>query len=194
MLLAMAFCLRLRHTVLAHHADPGVPKPFVSGMHHVNKRACPAKLPGIKSGNKSHLLSQQCVYARLSGGPIAQSCMTNCTSNYIDNKQHSLLNIYAGEIIPQALCKSYALLIGNYCAGMVRVLCYAVGIISWPISKVLDYVLGDEHTVRPQLHFMSAVAGYHIHCHLIRGLSDQLASQCTWVVLLMRNTGQLLVY
>ena len=53
----------------------------------------------------------------------------------------------SGEIIPQALCKSYALLIGNYCAGMVRVLCYAVGIISWPISKVLDYVLGDEHTV-----------------------------------------------
>lgn len=54
--------------------------------------------------------------------------------------------LLVGEIIPQALCKSYALLIGNYCAGMVRVLCYAVGIISWPISKVLDYVLGDEHT------------------------------------------------
>lgn len=30
---------------------------------------------------------------------------------------------------------------------MVRVLCYAVGIISWPVSKVLDYVLGNEHTV-----------------------------------------------
>ena len=56
-------------------------------------------------------------------------------------------NDAAGEIIPQALCKSYALVIGNYCAGMVRVLCYAVGIISWPVSKVLDYVLGKEHTV-----------------------------------------------
>lgn len=55
--------------------------------------------------------------------------------------------LFAGEIIPQALCKSYALVIGNYCAGMVRVLCYAVGIISWPVSKVLDYVLGNEHTV-----------------------------------------------
>ncbi|KAL3139247.1 hypothetical protein ABBQ32_006013 [Trebouxia sp. C0010 RCD-2024] len=54
--------------------------------------------------------------------------------------------LLVGEIIPQALCKSYALLIGNYCAGMVRVLCYAVGIISWPVSKVLDYVLGNEHT------------------------------------------------
>ena len=55
------------------------------------------------------------------------------------------------------------MLIGNYCAGMVRVLCYAVGIISWPISKVLDYVLGDEHTVRPYLHLMSALADYLIH-------------------------------
>lgn len=75
------------------------------------------------------------------------------------SNSHSLCNVWvlmisygvavllAGEIIPQALCKSYALLIGNYCAGMVRVLCYAVGIISWPVSKVLDYVLGNEHTV-----------------------------------------------
>lgn len=39
-------------------------------------------------------------------------------------------------------------------------LCYAVGIISWPISKVLDYVLGDEHTVRLPLPLMSASAGY----------------------------------
>jgi len=97
--------------------------------------------------------------------------MTHCTSNIVDHKQQSPPHLYAGEIIPQALCKSYALLIGNYCAGMVRVLCYAVGIISWPISKVLDYVLGDEHTVRPQLHLMSALAGYLIHGHLKRGLS-----------------------
>lgn len=63
------------------------------------------------------------------------------------SESHSIAVLLAGEIIPQALCKSYALLIGNYCAGMVRVLCYAVGIISWPVSKVLDYVLGNEHTV-----------------------------------------------
>jgi len=74
--------------------------------------------------------------------------------------------VYVGEIIPQALCKSYALLIGNYCAGMVRVLCYAVGIISWPISKVLDYVLGDEHTVRHPLLLMSPSPAY-----LKRGIS-----------------------
>lgn len=64
-------------------------------------------------------------------------------------KFNSVLNCSsAGEIIPQALCKSYALPIGNYAAPMVRVLCYGVGIISWPVSKLLDWVLGNEHTVR----------------------------------------------
>lgn len=43
---------------------------------------------------------------------------------------------------------------------MVRVLCYAVGIISWPISKVLDYVLGDEHTVSTPLSVIT--------CHLVK--------------------------
>ncbi len=71
-------------------------------------------------------------------------CVTRAAALWSVNGRRT----FVGEIIPQALCKSYALLIGNYCAGMVRVLCYAVGIISWPISKVLDYVLGDEHTVR----------------------------------------------
>lgn len=75
-----------------------------------------------------------------------------CSSAALEVLQDILIAVQipcdlAGEIIPQALCKSYALLIGNYCAPMVRVLCYAVGIISWPVSKVLDYVLGNEHTV-----------------------------------------------
>lgn len=72
---------------------------------------------------------------------------TGCAIISGNGELHGIAVLFAGEIIPQALCKSYALLIGNYCAGMVRVLCYAVGIISWPVSKVLDYVLGNEHTV-----------------------------------------------
>lgn len=76
-----------------------------------------------------------------------------------NGESHRIAVFFAGEIIPQALCKSYALLIGNYCAGMVRVLCYAVGIISWPVSKVLDYVLGNEHTVS----FPSCCAGSLMH-------------------------------
>lgn len=54
----------------------------------------------------------------------------------------------AGEILPQALCKSYALVIGAHTAWLVKFLMWACGIISWPISKLLDWLLGSEHTVR----------------------------------------------
>lgn len=83
--------------------------------------------------------------------------------------------LFAGEIIPQALCKSYALLIGNYCAGMVRVLCYAVGIISWPVSKVLDYVLGNEHTVSCLLLLHVLLAAPCTLLHLAAMLSSRPA-------------------
>ena len=55
----------------------------------------------------------------------------------------------AGEILPQALCKSYALVIGAHTAWLVKFLMWACGIVSWPISKLLDWLLGSEHTVRP---------------------------------------------
>ena len=54
----------------------------------------------------------------------------------------------AGEIIPQALCTRYGLAIGAYSAWFVRALMVAVGVVSWPISKVLDHLLGSEHGVR----------------------------------------------
>ncbi|EIE23447.1 DUF21-domain-containing protein [Coccomyxa subellipsoidea C-169] len=53
--------------------------------------------------------------------------------------------LFFGEIIPQALCTRYGLAIGAYSAWFVRALIFAVGIISYPISKVLDYLLGSEH-------------------------------------------------
>lgn len=41
-----------------------------------------------------------------------------------------------GEIIPQALCKSYGLSIGSKCVWLVRVLQWAAFPISYPVSKV----------------------------------------------------------
>ena len=56
--------------------------------------------------------------------------------------------ITAGEIVPQAICSHYGLAIGAWTAWFVRFLMYATAIISWPISKLLDYLLGAENTVR----------------------------------------------
>ena len=53
----------------------------------------------------------------------------------------------AGEIIPQAACKSYGLAIGAYSAPIVRLIIFLEYIIAKPISMVLDWALGDDHGV-----------------------------------------------
>jgi len=49
-----------------------------------------------------------------------------------------------GEIIPQAACSRYALYIGSKVICIVRVLIFLIAPLAWPISKLLDWVLGDE--------------------------------------------------
>lgn len=51
-----------------------------------------------------------------------------------------------GEIIPQALCASYGLEIGAAAAPFVSALLVLTAPVSWPISKVLDSLLGKHHT------------------------------------------------
>ena len=53
-----------------------------------------------------------------------------------------------GEIVPQALCCRYGLMIGAYSASFVMFLRRVTFPISWPISKVLDWAIGPNHTVR----------------------------------------------
>lgn len=54
---------------------------------------------------------------------------------------------FAGEILPQAVCRSYGLQVGSYSALFVRLLMALSSPISWPIGKLLDRLLGEEHSV-----------------------------------------------
>ncbi|XP_019851308.1 PREDICTED: DUF21 domain-containing protein At4g14230-like [Amphimedon queenslandica] len=51
-----------------------------------------------------------------------------------------------GEIVPQALCTRFGLAIGYYCAPLVYFLMAAFFILAFPISKVLDLILGKDHS------------------------------------------------
>ncbi|KAJ7283122.1 hypothetical protein O6H91_Y346400 [Diphasiastrum complanatum] len=50
-----------------------------------------------------------------------------------------------GEILPQAICSRYGLAVGATVAPFVRVLVWICFPISYPISKLLDLLLGKEH-------------------------------------------------
>ncbi|KAF5188512.1 hypothetical protein FRX31_021900 [Thalictrum thalictroides] len=50
-----------------------------------------------------------------------------------------------GEIIPQSVCSRYGLAIGAAVAPAVRVLVWICFPVAYPISKLLDFTLGDRH-------------------------------------------------
>ncbi|OLL22117.1 DUF21 domain-containing protein [Neolecta irregularis DAH-3] len=58
----------------------------------------------------------------------------------------ALIVIFA-EILPQAICTQYGLSIGYYAAPFVQAAIYMLLPLSWPISKLLDCMIGAHHGV-----------------------------------------------
>ena len=53
--------------------------------------------------------------------------------------------LFIGEVLPQALCTRYALAIGGIMAPFVWFLIVIFFIVAWPVSKLLDCLLGSDH-------------------------------------------------
>lgn len=52
--------------------------------------------------------------------------------------------VIMGEIVPQATCSRYALRIGSFAVPVVRFIKYLLLVFTWPLSKMLNVILGDE--------------------------------------------------
>ena len=53
--------------------------------------------------------------------------------------------MYEFRIIPQAVCSRHGLRIGANLAWFVKILIFLMYFIAYPISKLLDWMLGEHH-------------------------------------------------
>ncbi|KAJ7072531.1 hypothetical protein C8F01DRAFT_1104276 [Mycena amicta] len=59
----------------------------------------------------------------------------------------TVLIIIFSEIVPQSLFTRYGLYLGAKGAPLTQCLIYALGIVSWPVAKLLEIVLGEHHGI-----------------------------------------------
>ncbi|KAG6837589.1 hypothetical protein H0H93_007003 [Arthromyces matolae] len=59
----------------------------------------------------------------------------------------TVLIIIFAEIIPQSICTRHGLYLGAKMAGVMKCLLFTLGIIAWPVAKILELSLGPHHGI-----------------------------------------------
>ena len=85
--------------------------------------------------------------------------------------------LFFGEIIPQAVCTGpQQLKIASCVAPSVNFLMIAVGIVAYPISKILDWLLGEHHAIRYTNNDLKALIELHSYAALQETIGDNTIS------------------
>ncbi|KAG6330079.1 hypothetical protein ID866_9011 [Astraeus odoratus] len=59
----------------------------------------------------------------------------------------TVLIVIFSEIIPQSLCTRHGLYLGAKMAGFTQFLIYFLGVVAWPVAKLLEFILGPHHGI-----------------------------------------------
>lgn len=70
--------------------------------------------------------------------------MADLTDGLVGLAASTLSIVICGEIVPQAACSRHGLYIGAKSVWIVKVFIVLMYVIAWPISILLDYVLGRD--------------------------------------------------
>lgn len=80
---------------------------------------------------------------------------------YVAAITSAVLVIIFGEIIPQSVCVRYGLPLGAWTSPAVVVLMWLFCPITWPIAKLLDYILGKGHGMTYKKAGLKTLVGIH---------------------------------
>ena len=84
----------------------------------------------------------------LLGNVAVNSMLSILSADIFDGTAGFLISTFTivifGEIIPQATCSRYALAIGARTVWIVQIFKYLLLILTWPMAKLLDKLLGAE--------------------------------------------------
>ncbi|KAL7680243.1 putative gliding motility-associated protein GldE [Plasmopara halstedii] len=107
----------------------------------MNSEAAKMVIPLRRDGN---LLLTTLLLGNVSVNVLTSIITADLTSGLFGFVASTILILIFGEIIPQAVCSRYALVIGGKMASFVRILIVFFYIFAKPVSLVLDATLGED--------------------------------------------------